>query len=312
MLEAFQATLSSMLFMFLCISIGFFMKKKSLLPENSAGVLSKLENYLFVPALCLCTFSKYCTWESLKEDYIIIIYSAVTLAVMMIIAIFLSKFFTKDPFTVNVYRYALTFANFAYLGNAIVPIVMGDKALYYYMLFTLPHTAVSNTWGISILNPNNSKKNIWKKLLNPPCVAILIGMIIGLTGVYDYVPTFLTSTVYGLSACMGPVAMLLTGFVIGGYSIKKLLKNKGSYIATALRLVIFPIAIVTCMKLLGADKMIMQFAVFAFGTSLGINTVVFPTAFGADATQGASMAMISNAIGVITIPCLYAAVMYFI
>ena len=47
---------------------------------------------------------------------------------------------------------------------------------------------------------------------------------------------------------------------------------------------------------------------FAFGTPLGLNTVVFPAAYGGDTSTGASMAMISHTLCVITIPIMYAIV----
>jgi len=47
---------------------------------------------------------------------------------------------------------------------------------------------------------------------------------------------------------------------------------------------------------------------FAFGTPLGLNTVVFPAAHGGDTSTGASMAMISHTLSVLTIPLLYALV----
>lgn len=50
MFETFQATLSPMLVMFMCMIIGYVAKKSRLVPDNTATVLSKLENYFFVPA----------------------------------------------------------------------------------------------------------------------------------------------------------------------------------------------------------------------------------------------------------------------
>ena len=61
MLSTFQATLSPMLVMFLCIVIGFVLNKKKLCPANTATVLSKLENNVLIPALVINTFMKYCT-----------------------------------------------------------------------------------------------------------------------------------------------------------------------------------------------------------------------------------------------------------
>ena len=62
MQETFRATLTPMLVMFLCMALGFIARKKNLVPENAAEVLSKLENYFFVPALILNTLCSTVPW----------------------------------------------------------------------------------------------------------------------------------------------------------------------------------------------------------------------------------------------------------
>jgi predicted permease len=105
---------------------------------------------------------------------------------------------------------------------------------------------------------------------------------------------------------MGPIAMFLTGFVIGDFDLISIFKSKKVYIATLLRLIILPAFIITVLKLLGADTFILKLALFAYATPFGLNTVIFPAAYGGDANTGASMAMISHTFSVFTIPIMYA------
>ena len=93
-------------------------------------------------------------------------------------------------------------------------------------------------------------------------------------------------TVDSLQSCMGPVAMILTGFVIGDYSFKTLVSLKKVYIATALRLLILPVVIITILLLCGANKYIVTLALFAYATPLGLNTVVFPAVYDGDTQTG--------------------------
>ena len=51
---------------------------------------------------------------------------------------------------------------------------------------------------------------------------------------------------------------------------------------------------------------------FAFATPLGLNTVVFPAAYGGDPSTGVSMATISHTVCVVTIPIMYALLTAFI
>ena len=101
------------------------------------------------------------------------------------------------------------------------------------------------------------------------------------------------------------MAMLLAGFVIGGYEFKSLLADKKVYIATLLRLIVIPGIIVLSLKTLGTNKEIMTLALIAFATPLGLNTIVYPASYGGDTKTGASMAMISQTLSVVNLPPMY-------
>ncbi len=300
-----------MLVMFMCIIIGFVLKKKRLIPDNADAVMAKLENYIFVPALILSNFMNYCTISSLSQYYTLIIYSAIGLCLVLAISIPMSRIFVRDDrYKRNIYKYALTFANFSFMGNAIVPEILGaadPEILYKYLLFTLPLNLVVYTWGIIILIPKGeTNQNPIKNLLNPIFVAILTGAALGLTGFSAYVPSFIATTIDYCKACMAPLAMILTGFVIGGYSIRGLLADKKVYIVSVLRLVVIPVILLGILKLLRASDLAIILAFFAYATPVGMNTIIFPAAYGGETRTGASMAMISHTLCIISIPVLYA------
>ena len=64
-MEIFASTLNKMVYLFGFIIIGYIIAKLKIVPRGSAGVLAKLENNLFIPALVLQTFMTYFTRESL-------------------------------------------------------------------------------------------------------------------------------------------------------------------------------------------------------------------------------------------------------
>ncbi len=313
-MNVFLATLSPMVVLFIYLSIGFTLNKTKIVPANSGTVMSKLENFVFVPALIISTFSTNCTIDSIKKDWRVILYSIFALAIAYCISFPLScAFAKKGTYQKNIYRYALTFGNFGFMGNAIVPAILGgvfgDSVLYYYLLFTLPLQIAVNTWGIYVLIPKENREGSpLKNLINPIFISIIIGMILGLTGLGDKLPSFLTNVLTNCANCMAPVAMILTGFVVGGYNVKELLCDKKIYITTFLRLFIIPIVIVGIIILIKAPPMVVCFTLFAYATPLGMNTVVFPAAFGGETRTGASMAMISHTLSIITIPIMYSLV----
>ncbi len=122
---------------------------------------------------------------------------------------------------------------------------------------------------------------------------------------FVFVPEFVTTMLVNAKNCMGPVAMLLAGIVIGGYNFKSLLSDKKVYAATFMRLIAIPAVMLLIMKLFGVSTEIQTFALLAFACPLGLNTIIYPAAYGAETKTGASMAMISHVLSVITIPLMY-------
>lgn len=307
MLETFIATLNPMLVMFTCILIGFALRKTKVAPENTGTVLSKVENFVFMPAQVAVTFMTYCTVESLSANYRYTLYSILCIAVSMLMGVPLSNVFSRDGKNRGVYRYALVFANFGFLGNSLVPQMLGQEYLYPYLLFTLPINFWAYLWGMGQMVPAEGEKtNPFKRLLTPVIVGLFVGAVLGLTGIAKRLPAFLISTMNNLSACMGPTAMILTGFIVGGYDVKEMLSNKKVYVMTFLRNLVLPTIVLAVLWLCGGDLSVMTMALVAFGAALGMNTVVIPAAYGRDTKPGAAMTMISHICAVVTIPLMYA------
>lgn len=314
----FISTLSPMATLFLCMAIGFVAYKARILPESAGKVMAKLETWIFFPALSFTTMIRNCTVDSLTTHGFNIIMAAVSISISMTIAITLSRVFVKEKSPERgIYQYALAFANSGYVGDPIVLALFGEPVLAYYKLFCLPLSLVIYTWGLSVLTPDNGGKgSAWKRLLNPPTIAMVCGVVLGLLGVGNHMPDFLMSTLDSLKSCMGPVAMILAGVTIARYDLWDMLKNKKVYIATILRLVVIPTVLIAALfgiKTLASHLLHISFGndvlflcFFATATPLGLNTVIFPEAYGGNPKTGASMALISHTLCVISIPLMYA------
>ena len=318
MTTIFLAALTPMLMLFLCIAVGFVLAKKKILPESSGKTMAKMEMWIFSPALSCMTMIRFCTVDSLSTHGVNIIMASFAVILALAIAIPLAKVFVRENNAERgVYAYALAFANSGYMGDPIVLSLFGEEVLAYYKLFCLPLSLFILTWGISVLTPKGvNKGSVFKRLLNPPTVAMLIGVVIGLTNTGGYIPGFIISALDTLKVCMGPIAMLLAGVTIARFDLLGMIKNKKVYVATFLRLIVIPAVLVSALfgiKTLAEllfnvtiGNNVLFFCFFATAMPLGLNTVVFPEAFGGNPKTGASMTMISHTLCVISIPLMYA------
>ena len=315
-MEIFNLTLTQMMTMFTLIFVGYILRNLRILPEKSDNVIAKLETCVFGPALLLYVQSKNCTLEAFCQDYVFLLYGAGIAICAVLLSYPLSRLFVRnskgDPkreYSRNIYKYALSFGNYGFIGMYIVKFVFGEVMLYKLTLFTSLIEMICLVWGMYVLVPKDQNApfltNLKKGLLKPQVIALFLGIFLGLTGLSKYIPTFVGNALKNAGDCYGPVAMVLAGYIIGGYKWKEVIGKINVYVAALFRLILIPSAMMGVLMLFGTSKEIMTIALFAFATPVGMNTIVFPTAFGGDPKTGASLTMISTAMSLITLPLMY-------
>jgi len=300
-METFFITLRQMLVLFTFMLCGYIFKKKNITADSLGNVLSRLELYIFMPALCFNTFSTNFRLSMLSEKLTILAVSTVVLAVTFALALLLSRLFSKDKMTKAIYTYAFTIPNLGYLGYPLVGAVFGEQVLLDFMIFAIPYNLFIFTVGMYILNP----KREWslKNLLNPSLLAIAAGMAAGLLNLG--LPQFAGDALDMAADCMAPVAMILTGFVLARRPAKTMFSNRKMYIAALLRLLAIPAAAAAVLYITGAPAELRLLTLSLLVLPMGLNNVVFPEAFGSDSTVGAQSCFISNILGLVTIPLMF-------
>lgn len=307
-MNIFSTTLNQMAFLFLLILFGFFLTKRELLPKTAAGILSKLENYLFIPALVLKTFLENFTVEKIEAAGSIFLTSFVMILIIMPIAILAARLCSKDKYIQNIYTYGLAFSNFGFMGNAVVSALFPD-IFFEYLIFTLPLWTMIYLWGVPVLllseaGQKQSLKDRLRSFLNPMFISMLAGMVIGLTGIS--LPSWITSAASSCAGCMSPIAMLLTGITVASADLKKIFTNAGIYAVSLIRLILFPLIMIAVLFVLKPNDTLAICAVCSVAMPLGLNTIVIPNAYGKDTTVAAGMAVISHLLSCITIPVVFA------
>ncbi len=303
-----KATVQQMFFLLFFIILGYILNKFKLLPENSEKVLSKLENYIFIPALVLSTFINNFTLDKLTSAGKLLTFSIIIEVVVIFVAFVCTRFITKDKYVRKIYLYGLCFSNFGFMGNAVVSALFPDVFLEY-VIFTIVLWIVIYLWGVpNLLMESEQEHGIkarLKNLMNPMLIGMLVGIVIGLTGIK--LPNFATSAIDSASACMSPIAMLITGITIAKIDIKSVLKIKSIYVVTMIRLIIIPMIFIGLYYIfkIPISKTFLICAVASLSMPLGLNTIVIPSSYGKDTTVASGMALISHVLSILTIPLIF-------
>lgn len=306
-MNVFMPIMSQILVLFAFIAIGFILVKSCILPKYSTEVLSKLESFVFVPALVMGTFIKNCTLDNIGALWGILLFSVILLVILLPFAFLTVKFFCKDRLTKNITIYGLVFSNFGFMGNAVVKAIF-PKLFFNYIVFTMPFWFAIYAWGVpNLLMPKEKNVSRLKNFINPMLVAMVIGIIIGLTGLT--LPSVVLDAVDLLGDCMSPVAMILTGATVATINIKELFKNTKLYLISLIRLVIFPLLYILCVAFIPKGNFINETVLLCgmcmVSMPMGLNAIVIPAAYGEDTTYATGLAVITHLLSVITIPLLF-------
>ena len=306
----FLLTLSRMAILATFVVIGFAVAKLGCIPKGGAAVLSRLENTVFIPALVAGTFLTNFTRDTLGRAGEIFLFSLVLNGLLLLLAHLLARLLSRDSYLRRITTYGLAFSNFGFFG---IPVVSGlfPEYEFEYIVFTLPLWIFIYLYGVPFLlmeNTGEKRRSLLSRLrplLNPMFIGMLIGALIGILAIP--LPDFLFEVVDSLGACMSPLAMMITGFTFASMPLLKILKNPVIYLATALRLLVIPIAVgalLLLMEKLGVPipEATRVSVICAMAMPLGLNTVVVPAAYGRDTSVAAGMALVSHLLAMATIP----------
>ena len=303
-MDIFVPTLNQIAYLFLLIFIGYIIVKTKLMPKNSDTVLSKLESYLFIPALVLSTFMTNFKIENIQSYGQYFMAGFLLCVIGILTAILLSKLFFKND---KIYTYGLAFSNFAFMGNAIV-LALFPKIFTEYLIFVLPFWIFVYLWGVPAIlseetNVKVTIKTRLKAFINPMIISVFIGVFIGLINIK--LPLFIESSISTLSGLMTPIAMIITGMTIAKIDIRKVLKKVNIYLLSVIRLIIIPIIGILVISLFGISYNIALCIVVALAMPLGLNSIIVLNAYDKDISEASAMALISHALAILTIPLIF-------
>ena len=111
-MEVFLPTLNQMGFLILLMLMGYLLVKFKIMPEQSAVILSKLENTVLLPALVLSTFMDNMTVQRLSGAWQYFVCGLVVVSVSVPVALGIVRLITKDAYIRKIYFIYITLNNY--------------------------------------------------------------------------------------------------------------------------------------------------------------------------------------------------------
>lgn len=300
--------------LFVALAIpGYLLVKTGILKQEQSGAISKLLMYVGMPFLILSsTIGKL----DLGKDFLFLLLAVILLGVVYIFACFvLSKPLTameKDKKTQGMMRFCSIFANNGFLGIPLAMAVFGadSPVMTVLIILNIVTNVLLYTLGVYLVSGDKSKMNLKNAILNPVLIAFVIGIVLNLIKITDYIPE-VTSYSNHFQGLVTPLSMTILGMKMGELKMRSLFTSSKIYYVSLLRLVLFPATIVALLFALRPllpslvdEAMILGFFVaFAMPTAGLAST--FADTFDGDTENAVAMTLGTTILSILSIPALY-------
>lgn len=283
--------------MALLIAIGLVSVKKKLISSSIVKELSNILLYLVVPALLIKSYTK----EIKKEELIGLGIAFLLSFLFHVLAIIISKIFKNNM----IEKLGMIYSNCGFMAFPILSVVLGDKGVFYGAAFVAMFNIMIWTSGLKMLT-GDKKLNLKKAILNPGCIAAMLGIITYLMQI-KY-PAIISDTMGFLAALNTPLAMICIGALLSHIKWKELLKDINLLKITFIKNIFIPIIfilLIVVLRLPSISETIRQvcITIILCGACPAASSIsIIPVSLDMDGKRGAEIVAITTLFSIITLP----------
>ena len=150
-----------------------------------------------------------------------------------------------------VLRLAMVFSNAGFMGIPLEHAILGAEGVFYGIVYVVVFNFFMWSWGLYEMKfkVESEKfkvgfraKDLRPMIVNPGTVGIAIGLPLFFASVS--LPAILKTPISLLAGLNTPLAMLVIGFYLAGADFRRVVRMPSAYLAAAIRLVAYPLAMV--------------------------------------------------------------------
>lgn len=299
------ALIKKIISLFLILFLGALLVRLKVLKAEDSKALSKLTLYLIIPCVILNAFQVEFS-EAVRGGLLLALGASLIIQLGTIfIAHLLKKPLRLDP----VEQSSAVYPNASNLVIPLVSAMLGDE----WIIFSCPFTALQLflVWSHGKALLCGEKGFQLKTILtNTNLIAVFVGVAMLLTG-FSF-PAPIQDAVASVSVTVGPIAMLVTGMIIGGMDLKTVFTYKRVWLVTFLRLVLLPLPALLLVKFSGmaalaADgRTVLLIVLMASSTPTAGMITQMSQVYGQDADYASAINVVSTLMCIFTLPVVVA------
>lgn len=287
--------------LFLILLLGVLLVRSHILKAQDSRTLSALCIYLIMPCVILEAFQVTYTKE-IRNGLILAIAAALLIHILWFgLVQIVGLVFHLDA----VEKTSIMYSN---AGNLIIPLVtamLGQEWVIYSSAFVSVQLFWMWSHGKMVLC-GEKKIEVKKVVTNINMISVFAGILLFVFQIHF--PKPLDDALSSIGQMVGPIAMLVTGMLIGNMNLKGIVAYKRIWLTTFLRLIVFPAAALLLLKFGGMasfakdGKEILLISFLATMTPSASSITQMAQIYGKDADYASAINVVTTLLCVITMP----------
>ena len=284
----------------LIMILGFCLGKWKMISTKTNQELTNLLLTVFMPASLFVAFpSEYDT-----STFDLFTSGLIAGVLVMLMLIILSRIIFNKTWLKGDLRYesqfALIFNNATFLGYPIVASTFGQTGVVAYCGFIIAFNIALFSYGIWLFEHKITTKLIRSVVTNPNIIAVLLGMLLFLSG--TTLPSFITDAVGYVGGATTPLSIICIGFMLSRANLKTILTKWRLIVIATIQLIVGPVITYFMLTWLrfptGVIAVCTLIQALPTATSLGL----FATKYGGNNIESSELVTVSTILSVVTMP----------
>ncbi|MBU1087393.1 MAG: AEC family transporter [Candidatus Omnitrophica bacterium] len=316
-LLTFYTVFTAMLQIFTIALCGFLFFRWKLLDKTAISGLSNLIINLFLPAMIFSHLIKKFSFTDPKDWWLYPFLGMIICLIGFIAAkVFLQ--FDKSIVQKNELASIVSFQNCGYLPLILVMSIFSEKQtsvlFTYIFLFIQGYNLIFWSLGIQFLNSEKKIKFEFKKILNPPFLALIFAGLILCLNLKIYIPKLFLQATDLVGGCTLPVALIVLGAILAACDGGKVYKlNSGLLLKTViLKLVVVPAIVLFIVVFLKLPKYMSILLLIEAAMPAAINLSVVSFKQSESCGYITQAVFLTHVCGIITVPLFVTIMSFFI
>lgn len=231
----------------LLVALGYLLRRTNVITAQFQKDITAFMLKVALPASVLTTSNNTFSRELSRNLLLIVALAAVYFSVSLLSMRLLGRILPLSDKGGVLFAMMVTFANTAFVGFPLAEELFGPEGMLYAVVFNIVWMLFFYTVGISMFS-GETKIHLKNIFSIPVSLASVIAICIYISP-FRF-PALIIDTLSSLGAMVAPISMLIIGCSLTQTNLLDILRDRYAYLASALRLVIVPAAVMLALYLL--------------------------------------------------------------